>query len=414
MGGAGWRLATLACLMVMVAGCSGEAGDGAPFTGETGGIGAEGPDGNGGNSGAAGGVGGIGANGSGGGGSSGAAGGVGGVADGTGGTSGGPNEPPSGTIPMFVAQGHAGRTIISCDDGRTWVADQSDEAWDYCSSNDCDHGPGAGRGITWGDGWFFATFGWGGSGTVKRSRNGVTWEPVLESGDFGGVAFGNGRLVAASRSGQYSDDHGETWNDFESTELSGWTVRATGFAPYGGGRFIISADGEIVVSADGSTWSKPQSIPAACSGGAYQGRIIYGNGTIVMTPASGPVCYSTDGGQTWSSTSDVGPLRANGIWNGSEFMAWNFGTVYRSADGRHWTSTETVPNDIDFGVAAVSDQGTIVGISNGWQQHYDSQVFYRSEDGVNWEVLSAAAYTGGHPIKVIAFGYGEPSAQCPL
>ena len=32
-----------------------------------------------------------------------------------------------GKIPVFIAQGGEGRTIMSCDDGRTWVGDRS---WD--------------------------------------------------------------------------------------------------------------------------------------------------------------------------------------------------------------------------------------------------------------------------------------------
>ena len=95
-------------------------------------------------------------------------------------------------------------------------------------------------------------------------------------------------------------------------------------------------------------------------------------------------------------------------------MTWNYGTLYRSSDGQNWTVTETVPSDIDIGVAAVSGEGTIVGVTSRWQQHYDSQLFYRSEDGVHWEVLARDAYTGGHPIKVIAFGYGESSQHCAL
>lgn len=315
---------------------------------------------------------------------------------------------------MFVAQGHAGRTIISCDDGRSWVADRSDESWNYCTTNECDHGPGAGHGITYGDGWFFATFGWGSPGSLRRSRNGVDWEAVVTGSSFGGVLFGNGRLVAVNRLGQYSDDLGESWSDFGEVELDGWPIRDSAFVPYGGGRFIMSGDGELVVSSDAVTWVKPQSIPVGCSGGTYQGRIIYGNGTIVMTGASGLVCYSRNGGQDWSSKSIAGSLMANGIWNGNEFMAWSYGTVYRSADGQSWTSGETVPNDVEFGVTAISDRGTIVAVTNGWQQHYDSQVFYRSEDGVNWEALSDDSYTGGHPIHVIAFGYGQPSEHCPL
>ncbi|MBW2380566.1 MAG: hypothetical protein JRG70_13615 [Deltaproteobacteria bacterium] len=71
-------------------------------------------------------------------------------------------------------------------------------------------------------------------------------------------------------------------------------------------------------------------------------------------------------------------------------------------------------SDADFGVVAISDQGILVGISNGLEQHYDNQVFYRSEDGVNWERLSGDAYTGGHPINVITFCYGQPSDDCLL
>ena len=333
---------------------------------------------------------------------------------GSGGTGGG----PPGTVPMFVAQGHAGRTIISCDDGRTWVADQSDHAGVYCApdgSADCDHDPGAGRGITWGDGWFFANFGWGAPGSVRRSRDGVAWETVYADSYFAGMAFGNGRLVAADRWGEYSDDDGDNWSSFADVGLPGdTTVRDTAFVPYGGGRFIMSADAGVAVSSDGSTWTN--SNASGCSGGDYQGHVIYGNGTVVMTPSGGNVCYSTDGGQNWSSASGTGPLRTNGIWNGSEFMAWGVGTLYRSSDGQSWTSTPTVPGNIDFGdfgVTGVSDQGTIVGVNGGWEQSYGAQRFYRSTDGVNWEELPSNAYTGGHPIHVIAFGYGAPSAYCP-
>ncbi len=326
-----------------------------------------------------------------------------------------PPAPTDGRLPMFVAQGHAGRTTLSCDDGRTWVEDRSDEAWDYCSSNDCDHGPGAGRGITWGEGWFFATFGWGSPRTLRRSMDGVNWQVVLDGETFGGVAYGNSRLVAASRNGQYSDDQGETWQDFTSVALTTWNVRDTAFVPYDGGRFIMTTrdeTSEVVVSSDGAAWTQPQTVPTDCQGGSYQGRVVHGNGTTIMIGQEGVVCRSSDGGQTWFSTPVANSLGANGIWSGHEFMTWHRGTLHRSTDGETWTTTETVPEDVDIGVAAVSDEGTIVGVTNGWQQHYDSQKFYRSEDGVHWEVLPRDAYTGGHPIKTIAFGYGEPSEHC--
>jgi len=64
---------------------------------------------------------------------------------------------------LFVAVGQASRTTVSCDDGRSWTADRSDMPELRCSaplpdggSTDCDHDPGAGRGIAAGDGWFVA------------------------------------------------------------------------------------------------------------------------------------------------------------------------------------------------------------------------------------------------------------------
>jgi len=53
----------------------------------------------------------------------------------------------AGSTPVFVAQGHAGRTTVSCDDGNTWVANRSDNDSIVCFTNgvDCDHQSGAGR-----------------------------------------------------------------------------------------------------------------------------------------------------------------------------------------------------------------------------------------------------------------------------
>jgi hypothetical protein len=43
---------------------------------------------------------------------------------------------------------------------------------------------------------------------------------------------------------------------------------------------------------------------------------------------------------------------------------------------------------------------------------YDEQEFYRSRDGVTWEVLLRGAYAGSHPISFIAFGRGARPAAC--
>lgn len=422
LGGAHRPLAWWILFIVLLGACSGElTSDGEPFgsggdgrvagspeTPASGGTGGLDP-GDGGTMAGTGGDGGVN-------GGQGGAGGTGGAPTGQGGSAGTPIEPPPGTIPMFVAQGIAGRTLISCDDGRSWVADQSDRGWKYCDSNDCSHDSGAGKGVIWADGWFFLTFGWGAPGSIRRSRDGVTWEPMLVGKYFGGLAYGNGRIVAGNKFGRYSDDLGKTWPD-PGQLLPFGGVRATAFVPHGAGLFLFSASGstasEIRYSSDGISWNAPDSQPATCAEDTRQsGRIVYGNGTIVTTGGNGVICRSTDGGVTWTSKSISNQLGGNGIWTGSEFMTWDRGTVFRSTDGDTWTETDTVPNDVDVGVVAISARGTIAAITGGGKD-YDDQRAYRSVDGVHWEELSESAFVQGHAMRAMAFGYGQPSEYCP-
>lgn len=416
-----WRLGWCGLLIVSMLGCSGELREGGPAFGAggtsasaTGGSAGDGGRavGGGGSGGAADGTPGSGGNA----GDSGTAG-TGGLPS-SGGSGGNVIEPPPGTMPMFVAQGEAGRTLISCDDGRSWVADRSDYGGNYCQDTDCDHHSGAGRGVVWAEGWFFAAFGWGAPGSVRRSRNGVDWESVLDGEVFGGISYGNGRLLGAHKYAQYSDDLGETWVDPGTASIEGRNVRATAFVPYSGGRFVIAASSssgtELVTSSNGVSWDAPDSLPTECAAGVrLPGRIIYGNGIIVTVGDDGVVCRSANGGTTWTSTSISNRLRGGGVWNGSEFMTWDRGTLFRSTDGASWTETDTVPSHIDVGVVAMSDEGTFASITAGYRQEYDGQLAYRSEDGIHWDVLTDDAFSQGHPMRAMTFGYGVPSAACP-
>ena len=59
-------------------------------------------------------------------------------------------------VPMFVATGKFGRITTSCDDGRTWSFNRSDDDGGSCVGIDCDHHAGSATGLTWGGGYFFA------------------------------------------------------------------------------------------------------------------------------------------------------------------------------------------------------------------------------------------------------------------
>lgn len=360
--------------------------------------------------------------------------------------------PPAGTVPIFIAQGMVGRTTISCDDGRTWIADRSWDAegdphlcdttgavecyasdcgWRWydgsCSTSspcDCGHSGGFAKGVAFGDGWFVATFGWGYPGAVWRSRDGVSWESTLEDDSFGGIAFGAGRFVLASRNPRFGD--GATWSEPGLADFRGsdgaevWSVRRFGHVDYDGGRFVAVASGDmgrdVLVSPDGETWTRPEVVPADCAAGSISnyGGIVSGNGIIVMVDDSATACRSTDGGRTWS-TSRLGAteIYSHGVFTGSAFWFWGAdGRRYESTDGAAWTSTPmTTP--LRIGPVARGDSGTLVATANVWQG-YGEQSFLRSTDGgLTWEELAPPAFTPGHAIMEMAFGRGAASTLCP-
>lgn len=335
------------------------------------------------------------------------------------GVDGGP--PPSGRVPVFVAQGHAGRTVRSCDGGESWIDDTSDDDAIRCFSDgfDCDHHPGAGKGIVYGRDHFFATFGWGMPRGVLRSTDGVTWEPTLEGTTFGGLAYGNGVLVAGARNARVTADQGATWNDAVDTTLEGWNVRRSAWVNAGAaGLFVIVGDGDggpdVVLSEDGTTWWHPMSFPKGECGNGVQteGGIVAGNGTLVIVGGDGMACRSTDGGRNFTSHRISDGTSSQAVFDGSHFWVWARGTAYRSADGASWESMTTTPS-VDIGpVAYHPTLGRFVAVRGGWQTWYDGQVFWHSDDGVRWTV--AGTFTGGHPIRFVSEGWAPPSERCPL
>lgn len=329
--------------------------------------------------------------------------------------------PPSGRAPMFVAAGYAGRTTASCDDGRTWIADRSDDPGLRCFDGvDCDHHPGRSKGIVFTGTHFVATFGWGSPGGVRRSADGLRWDEVVSGTTYGGVAAGGGVVLVGGRSSRRSTDDGATWSsDIDVGLGGGWNVRRAGFSDQAGGVFVLVGNdaSEMVVSTSAApgTWGAPDTIPPECGASIQNnGGIATGNGALVILGGDGVACRSTDGGRTFSSARVSESITSHLLFDGRRFVAWSRGQRHESADGASWTAQATTPASLELGaVAHSSATGTYVGVNGGWNQWYERQTFYRSTDGVTWEALPAGAFAPSHPIFEIAFGYGAPSAECP-
>lgn len=332
--------------------------------------------------------------------------------------------PPAGTVPAFVAQGHAGRTTVSCDDGRTWVGDRSDAPTLRCfeGGNDCDHDPGAGRGLGYGGGHFVATFGWGKPGSIRRSKDGITWTKVLDGTTFGGMVY-DGGFLAAARTGRASKDFGVNWASVTEVPTDQWNVRHAAFVE-GVGVVVVLEDGrpDLAITSDlGKTWRKPTSLPAGCGKGV-QG--VAGNGkAFVVVGSDGTACTSTDQGKTFTSSAMGGTVDGAPISTGSRFYAFGADASYarvrfESVDGKAWTKAKTSVRSVggngpELGPVARSPvTGTFVAVRGGWMQWYEKQVFYRSEDGLVWDALPAGSFVPSHPIRGITFGHVDKSALC--
>jgi hypothetical protein len=324
----------------------------------------------------------------------------------------------SALLPVFVAQGHHGRISVSCDDGRSFTFHRS-EAEDYRyfadSEHDCDHSPHAGRGIAYGSGSFVTTWGWGHPGRLRRSADAIAWmDVVTATPTYAGVAYGNGVFVTGGNPTLRSKD-GLNWEEGGSLTFD-FNYRGIEFVPSGGGTFVITGEsGEqraISYSRDGSLWSAPTSRPEPC---AQALRGIAGSDSVILIASGeGDICRSLDAGDTWLYQDVTEQFTSRPIWTGNEFRVYEGATLWKSSDGQAWTSEGSQPPSVSIGALSRSPEGTWLAVNAGWQTWYEKQEFYRSQDGISWELLDASKFTGSHPVSFMSFGYVAASSDCGL
>lgn len=359
---------------------------------------------------------------------------------------GAPDSGVGPATPVFVLQGDVGRTAISCDDGQSWIGNRSfdveadplvcsssdavrcyDQSCRYMASDgcrtaspcDCSHHPGSAKGLVYGNGWFVATFGWGFDGKVLVSSDGFVWQPAVQGATFGGIGYGDGRFLLASRDPRVASVPPTSFGAapaarFQMNRADIWNVRTAGFSSYGGASgFVMVAQDESrvdVLIGDGSgSWTRPSVLPSSCL--RTPRGVASGGNQVVIVAGSGSVCRSGDGGQTWTEHATGGAVQSSVEWDGQRFVAFGGGQRYVSTDGRSWTSDALRPSGTRVTRFAISpDTGTYVGAADDWNNWYGQQVMLRSTNGVDWSRLPSSAYPGSHPIAFMTAGY---SSACP-
>jgi hypothetical protein len=320
--------------------------------------------------------------------------------------------PPPGLVPMFVASGQGGRTITSCDDGRTWVGDHSYEAVSFGSNiNYVTDSAYASKGLAYGQGTFISLMAWGGPASLKISDDGVNWTRVFNKladstgGFFGGLGFGGGVFVLIRQQvTQISIDQGKTWSP--AKVQTGGDVREGGGGGDDLGIFAGGSGDNWMSWDDGKTWKPASGCPKMGFGAIGEfGGVAVGAGNLVMVGDKGDTCRVFAGGSQYQ----VGTLgeAATGkvFFTGERFWVMNGSKAFTSDDGAVWKPTALQPASTAIQSIARGATGTYVGAHRGGGR------FYRSTDGINW--TAAVAPASGNQIFRIVAGYGKPSQLCP-
>lgn len=329
-------------------------------------------------------------------------------------------------VPVFMASGHMGRTVYSCDQGQTWIHDRSvdDNARCWISGDpnyvECDHTPYSGRGLDYSDGVFFANFGWGFNGSAQSSGDGKTWRTLKSDGWGGGIAASGSNLFLLWNGGQLSSDSGSNWQQLQSSPLASFSHPLISHV---NDKFIAMGrtDGIAISTDQGATWAVNATFPAASGSFFAEGNgILVGIGQSGSTPSVGVASRSLDGGLTWETNqvfSEDYRTWDNVSFNGTEFVAFSpGGLIWKSADAITWTNSSVSIPGFNLGqfagpVSYDPASGVYARITSNWGSYYAGQKALRSEDGVNWTVLSDSAFKGGHPLNFMVLG-SLPLSQC--
>lgn len=216
-------------------------------------------------------------------------------------------------------------------------------------------------------------------GTVVYSDNGTTWTAAshsVNSVQWYGLAYGNGRYVATGNNMAITSVDGITWTQ-PTIPTGNWNS-----ITYGAGLFVAVSTGggqSIATSPDGITWTlRSTALPSSQT---WQ-PIAFGNGVFVVIAQNTSVAATSADGITWTQRT----LPATASWNWvtygvDRFVAVGTGTnaIFSTDNGVTWTTATTPPasgtwNKVTYG------NGLFLAVAG----QASSTMASTSPDGITW------------------------------
>jgi hypothetical protein len=226
-----------------------------------------------------------------------------------------------------------------------------------------------------------------GEGPIMVATNGGGFMTNATSGSFSAGAYsGNGFVLLAGGG-----------NIVRSADATTWTPRSTGGSAlqgiaFGGGTFIaVGNSGDIRTSPDGTAWSGRFSGVSADLYG-----VAHGNSVFVAVGVGGVIISSPDAiGWTMRDSATTNNLRCVAFGNGYFFVGGDAGTIRISPDGTNWTAVNA-HTAASFGFAASNRGNLILANRNEYNLGltYGFTEIFTSTDAISWR-QRRAPFDGG-------------------
>ena len=213
-------------------------------------------------------------------------------------------------------------------------------------------------------------------GLVLRSDDGVDWVPSFIPGtDLHAITYAQGLFIVVGDSGKiYTSVNADTWllrDSHTTVDLSDVCL--------GAGQFLaVGSDGTLCSSVNGATWTATDGLLGIIEDFYFVRQL---NDQVVITGNHGTVLFSPDG-STWHSrpTLSVGFPNTSAFAIDELFFVYAHHVFFWSEDGTNWQSVSASPQEVQD-VFVVNH--TVLAVGGGGRIH-------SSDNGLIWEFKSTA------------------------